>query len=180
MEKDLLGRKIRRRKTKLQIALERYDRNSFDERLARLRWLARVFPDKYAFLGPPETLYIFDEAKNTFTDGAYVSTILLCTSFIEHWLSSVLSSRGYDSDAKGGLNSIVKCLKRQRLAHDFLIKRIDRLRELRNPFAHLKPPEHPHRITHRAVSEARHPMQVLEDDAKNAVSLMYAVATRIH
>ena len=180
MEKDLLGRKIRKRRSKLEVDLERYDQNSFDERLARLKWLVRVFPDRHSFAGPPETLFMFGEVKNTFVDGAYVATVLLCTSFIEHWLSSFLSSRGFDANAKGGLKAITKCLRRERLTHDFLIKRIDRLRELRNPFAHLKAFDHAYNLSQRSYAESLSPFVVMEEDAKFAVSLMYAVATKIN
>jgi hypothetical protein len=179
MNKDLLGRKIKKRKNRLEMGLKNYDLSSFAERLERLKWLVEVHPDNAWFATAPETYFVFSEVKNTFVDGSFVATLLLCLAFIEHWLACKLISRGFENEAKEGLNSMLKCLKRERLMHDYLIKKVDRLRKLRNPFAHLKSIDHPYSLPQRMYKENKHPMKILEEDAKEAVSLMYTISVKI-
>lgn len=178
MEKDLLGRTRKKRSSRIESALHKYDRNSFSERAERLKWVQKVFPSGYGFAMPPETAYVFDEVKNVFVDGAFVSTILLATAFIEHWLSSILQNRGFERDAERGMNAIIKCLRREGLVHDYLLQKADKLRKIRNPFVHLKNFDNVDRVTQRAMIQGRNPIAILEDDAKEAVSLMYAIAIK--
>ena len=178
MGQDLLGRKITKRNSRLESALERYDRNSFEDRLERLTWLQKVFPTGYGFAMEPETAYVFDEAKNAFVEGAFIATILLSTAFVEHWLGAIVSGQGFNGEAKSGLNSIIECMRREGLMHEFLLKKADRLRKIRNPFVHLKPFNHMERVTPRAMNQSKHPIAILEEDAKEALSLMYGIALK--
>lgn len=163
----------------MESALEKYDRNSFEDRLERLKWLQKVFPTGYGFAMPPETAYVFDEAKNTFVDGAFIATILLSTAFVEHWLGTIVSARGFKGEARSGLSSIIECMRREGLMHEFLLKKADRLRKIRNPFVHLKSFDHVDRVTQRAMRQGKHPIAILEDDAREAISLMYGIAVKI-
>jgi hypothetical protein len=178
MDQDLLGRSLKKRKPRLASALEKHDHNSFDDRLDRLHWLQKVFPAGYGFVMSPETLYVFDEAKITFVTGAFVATILLSASFIEHWFGNILRGRGFADEANSGLGSIIECMRRERLMHEFLLRKADRLRKIRNPFVHLKSFDHRERVTHRAMRQGKHPIAILEDDAKEALSLMYGIAVK--
>ncbi len=179
MTRDLLGRKITKDRPRLAPSLAKYDKDSFNDRLQRLRWLYKVFPSGYSYMMPPETAYIFGEIKNVFVDGAFVATILLSSAFIEHWLSSVARSKGFEREAARGLSSVIKCLRREGLVNDYLLDKADALRKLRNPFVHLQAFEAPDRITQRAIHEKKNPIGILEDKAKEAVSLMYTISTRV-
>lgn len=176
VEKDLFGHPIRRRKPRLQSVLERLDRATLQPRLERAQRVQRMFPKGYSFLMSIETAYVFEEAKMAFINGQFVSTILLAVAFTEHWLGSFLGSRGFEKEARSGLKGIVACLRRHGLVQEFILGKVDRLREIRNPFVHFKPTEHPHRITRRVWAQRRDPNEILRRDAEEGLSLMYQVS----
>jgi hypothetical protein len=157
--------------------LEKYDRETILGRIERLRWLEKVFPNYYGYLMSPEMHFIFTEAKMAFINGQYISTVLLATSFIEHWLGSHLQSKGFVNESEGGLSAIVDCMREHNMLHVYLLDKVDEIRKTRNPFVHLKQYKHKYNLTERAISELRNPDDVMGDDAKNALSTMYAVAT---
>jgi hypothetical protein len=178
-DRDLFGRKIKRRKSPLEYGLAKHDASSFEERLVRLKWLTTVIPTNVTYMMPSDTFYVFGEVKNAFVAGAYVATVLLCTSFIEHWLSTLLAAKGFEKESRSGLKTIVKCLRKQKIGNDYLIENVDKLRRLRNPFVHLKPFDHAENLSQRSYRQAKHPVVLLEEDAKLAISLMYAVAMKL-
>jgi len=179
MEKDLFGQQKKKRKSKLEGVLQRYDTQTFTERLERLEWLQKVFPQGYEFLMSSETSFVFDEVKMAYINGEYIATILLVTAFLEHWLGNYLASKGYVKEARGGLNAILECLDKYELMHPFLTKNTDQLRRIRNPFVHLKPFEHEHRLFQRALHHSKDPVTILEEDARDAISLMYEIVTKL-
>lgn len=174
--RDLLGRPVRTRKSGFQSQLEQLDRATLAARVGRLRHLAEVHPGKVTFMCPPEMFYLLDEVKSTFVNGEHTSTLLLATAFIEHWLSGILHAKGLHKESTSGLAGIVACMRRRGIGHEFILTKIDRLRLVRNPFSHLKHPEHEHKIDRRSVNQRTHPHVLMEQDAREAVSLVYTVA----
>jgi hypothetical protein len=179
MDKDLFGKPVKKRKSRLERSLEKSDRDMFSSRLYRLKWLESVFPKGSGFLMPPETFYVFEEARLAFINGEFVATLLLANAFLEQWLGNVLASKGYEKEAGRGLSAILKCMAKTGLLHPFLADAADRLRKVRNPFVHIKSFNHEHRLTQRMFREKRYPNSLLEEDAKDAISLMLQVATTI-
>lgn len=175
-QKDLLGRVRRTRKPRLEFLIERHDRNTMPARLQRLKWLQKVFPSGRGFLMPMDSAYVFNEAKDTFLDGHYVSTLLLACAFFEHRLGSLLEAHGYEKEASSGLQSILKTLRKHGLVNDYLLTQADRLRERRNPFVHLKEFQHPHTVDQRSLRSGRDVFELLAEDARMALSLVYQLA----
>jgi hypothetical protein len=175
-DKDLFGKPVRQRRNRFNIALEKYDKENFDERLTRLKWINSIFPKGYIYLLPPETAFIFDEAKMTFINGEYIATLFLTSAFIEHILSIHLQSKGFSKEAQKGLGAILECAKTNKLTHDFILEKADYLRAIRNPFAHLKSPDHSFNLTERAIKALSNPLSIIEKDAKEAISIMYTFA----
>ena len=133
-DRDLFDTAIHTHKTPLEETLIAYDQNTFAQRLQRIEYLYRVFPDGYGFAMDMSTYYLFDEARRAFINGEFVGTLLLTQAFIEHWLQRQLESRGYIAEgSKQSLSSICRCLHDNDLLHPFLLDRIDELRKLRNP-----------------------------------------------
>jgi hypothetical protein len=175
-QKDLFGAKKRERKGHYESILEKYDRDSFRDRLERFKWLNKIFPKGYEFLMSMESVFIFDEARMAFINGEYISTILLANSFCEHKLGNFLSAIGFKKEATSGLKSIIECLREHNLMNVYLIDKIDDIREIRNPFVHRKPYGHKKNLDQRIFMEKRQPLEILEKDAKNAISIMYQVS----
>jgi len=143
-EKNLFGESVKKKKIKsrLEGSLEKYDKETFDERLERLQFLNKIFPKEFGILADPETVYVFGEAKMTFVNGEYISTILLSQAFIERKLQLHYQSLGLVHIANRGLKAIIAHAKKNNILHEYLIDRIDVLRKRRNPFSHVKPSDH--------------------------------------
>ena len=56
-----------------------------------------------------------------------------------------------------------------------LLDKADRLRKIRNPFVHLKSFDHEHTLTRRALTIETHPYELLEHDAQESLSLVFAI-----
>ena len=125
---------------------------------------------------PLDTYYIFEDAKSCYIYGQFVATVVLSTSFIEHWFAAKLHGKGHHKQAQGGLAASVQCAREKNLVAAALLDRVDRLRLIRNPFAHLKSMDHEHSLGARSVSRRQHPDEIIEADAKEALALMYAIA----
>ena len=126
---------------------------------------------------PFATAFVFDEARRTFVNGDFVATILLAAAFIEHRLGSHSRSKGYVNVARQGLAQIVACARDHDFAAAYLLDKVDRVRQIRNPFVHLKPFEHEHGLIQRMIrGEVEEPATLLEKDAKEALALMYTIA----
>ncbi len=176
MGKDLFGNKIKKRKTQLEKSLAKYDRDSFEDRLKRLRFLNKIFPKGYGFISDPETIYIFDEAKMAFINGEFIATLILSQAYIERNLQKYFSTLGLKKDAKRGLKYMIDYARKHKLINEYILNKIDILRNKRNPFSHLKPYEYKFNITQRMFSEMKEPLPILERDAEEAISLMYHIS----
>lgn len=148
-------------------------------RAERIRWLERVIPKNRAFGMPLETYYVFEEAKSSFVFGCFVASTVLSAAFVEHWLGARLSQKGFTKDAERGLAAIIECCRTNNLLNPGLLTRIDRLRLIRNPFAHLKSFDHPHGLGQRVGRERSPPEKILEADAKESLTTMYTVAVHV-
>ena len=176
-DKDLFGRARKRRPTRLRSILNGFDRRTFDQRLARLAHLQTIFPKGYSFLLPPETSFVFDEAKMAFINGQFISTILLAQAFIEHIFQCKIAARGDTKIAEAGLAAMTKYLAKHEILHEFLVKKVDELRKIRNPFVHLQNNLSSKGVFNRIVKEQKSPEQLLEEAAQRALALMYQIAT---
>jgi hypothetical protein len=178
--RDLFGKVKKRRRSRLEAGLARYDQSSFEGRLERLRWVEQIMPKDYIISLPPETFYVFQEAKDSFISGQYTATLMLAAAFIEHVLAISLEEKGFRKEASGGMRNILKCLKKNGSMLTPIVSKIDHLQEIRNPFVHIKPFTHPSRLSQRAMQLRKSDLLVLEGDARESLSLMYTVGfTRV-
>ncbi len=83
--------------------------------------------------------------------------------------------KGFESEAKHSAQSIIKFCRRHQLVSDFLLDKFDRLRQIRNPFVHVKAFDHPFSLDQRIFAEKTQPNELIERDAKEALSLMYSL-----
>jgi hypothetical protein len=173
---DLFGHRPKRRRSRIESALLASDRETLADRLARCHIVRKLIPKGYGYMLPPESAFVFEEARCCFIDGTFVATILLCQAFIEHTLQSYFAGRCDGHLATAGLAKMSRHLRRHNLLHEFLLGKIDKLREIRNSFMHLQPRESPNRITRRSVERIQEPHKLLSQDAEFALALMYEVA----
>jgi hypothetical protein len=113
-----------------------------------------------------------DEARRCFVHGQYVATLMLAASFIEHKLSDALRSKALVKDSPSFASAIELAGSNQLFPSDLLV-RTERIRQIRNPFAHRKPDNHQHSLGNRFLSQGVHPQTVIESDAALAIQAMY-------
>ena len=174
---DLFGWEQRKRKSRLEQLLAKYDRDSFEERLGRLKFLSQIFPKNTYYMGSFEGAFLLEEAKNTFINGQYVATMMLSQAFIERLLADFFKSKGRKKITTCGLHDMVEYAREHELINEYFLKRIDILRLKRNPFTHRKPFNHRFNISKRVLVSLSAPMELLEKDAKAAILLLYEFAT---
>jgi len=174
--KDLFGNPIPTRKPRLQSVLEKYDRDTLQGRIERLKFVNASFPKGYWFAMSMEVASLFSEAKMAFINGEFISTILLSVAFSEHWLGAYLEGKASPKKSYYSITNIINFCRRKKLISDYLLSRLDRLRAIRNPFVHIKEYDHPDKFSQRLVAQATAPNRLLEQDAEEALSLMYQIS----
>jgi len=125
-------------------------------------------------MGRPETLALLDEAEDAFREGHFISVQLLALAFVEHTIVEELVERSLSKE-RVNLEQVIKLAQRNQVLNTELLSRIDRLREIRNPFAHLRPHGDPDTYGNRYISGQIHPRAMLELDAREAFQVMYLV-----
>ena len=113
-----------------------------------------------------------EEARQCFVNGQFVAALMLAASFIEHKLSDALRSKELITDSPSFASAIELAQANQVFPPD-LLQRTNRIRQVRNPFAHRKPDNHEHSLGNRFLSQHVHPQTVIESDAALAVQAMY-------
>lgn len=131
---------------------------------------------KGGMLMPSDSAIVFTEARSTFVDGYFIAATVLAAAFAEHWMSGVLSSKGFEKEAARGLSSCIRCARRNGLWAEFILDRLEHLRQIRNPFIHLKEFAHPYNLSQRSWGAGRAPGDVVEEDAKFALETILTLA----
>ena len=124
---------------------------------------------------PAESLFVFTEARSAFVDGYFIATLVLASGFAEHWMSGVLTGRGFGKQCKAGMQACITCARENEIWPDVVLTRLAHLQAIRNPFIHLKDFDHGHGLTQRSWRVGREPQDVLEEDAKEALETIFAL-----
>lgn len=157
---------------KLLEALETYDTQTRKARAERIQWLSLHSPTLPVVMGRTETLHLLGEARQSFINGHFIAALLVSMACIEHCIVEELGLLGLIQKSPFFSEAIKIATKNKVFPPDWL-KRAERLSLRRNPFAHLKEPDHRHALGARIREEQKHPQTIVEADAKDAVSLMY-------
>jgi hypothetical protein len=161
----------------LVAALERSDEMLRSERAERIEWLSAHRIPLGVVVGPMDSIAVLGEARDCFIEGHYIASLMLSVAFIEHTLTDELVERGL---AKYGVSFVdaIRLSKEAGLFSPEMLSGADRLREIRNPFAHRKSQDHRHSFGNRFLQQRAHPRTILERDAKDALALMYSFCHR--
>lgn len=174
MSDDLFGKRTKKRRPAYEAALERRDRATLSERAERVRWVSRKIPKGGMGL-PSDSLFVFTEARSTFVEGYFIATVVLSAAFAEHWMTGILSARGYVKECRGGLRACIACARKGEIWPELVLDRLDHLQTIRNPFIHLKDFDHSHTLTQRSWMMGHDPADVLEKDAEEALETIFAL-----
>jgi len=178
MGKDLFGNKIEKKIDIAEEELRNYDNNSFEERLKRLKAINQNYPFGQLIFGSDESSRIFEEAIHSYIFGQYITTIILAQAFIERRFQEYFHIRLDDKRAKYTLDKFIKEFKGTGFLPDFLIGKIDKIRLKRNPFVHHRMPLQKDTLQARAFNLGIHSDKLLQNDAKDAIDVMFEMVQR--
>lgn len=178
MDTDLFGNPIERKITVEETELRDYDANTFNKRLKRLRTINKTFPFGQREFGSEESSIIFDEAIHSYIFGQFIATIILTQAFIERRFQEYFNIRGDNRMAKYTLDQFIKEFMGTDFLPDLLLEKIDRIRLKRNPFVHFRIPLQKDTLMERALMDGIHPDKLLEQDAKDAIDVMFDMVQR--
>jgi hypothetical protein len=145
-------------------------------RAERIEWLALHEISPPVLMGRVETMQLLREAREVFVDGHFAAALLVALSFIEHTLVEELQLLGHVKGSPKFSQAIIVAEEKNVFPADWLA-RAKKLSLRRNPFAHLKDAENEHTLGERIRNEQRHPIAILESDAKDSIDLMYSFFT---
>jgi hypothetical protein len=161
-------------KQQLVLALELSDASQRDERADRIIWMSSYNQRPSVIMGFFEALNVLGEAEAAYREGHFISVILLAQALIEHELVDELVRLKVTSYGVS-LTQALQLAQAHHVLADDVIDRINKLRLVRNPFAHLKKPDHAHSFGSRFRARKIHPKVLLQEDAQEAFKLMYEV-----
>ena len=156
------------------------DEASREARLERLRWLVETFgePRHLLFRGGPISYRAFEEARLCFLNGQFIATTLLSQVVLEHMLAALFHSAERDDLKGSGFKRLVDEAVKERIITSEEHAAFDRIRQRRNPVVHYRDPMNQESIIYRAIREDTTIRQVLEDDAKTALSTIFNLLNR--
>jgi len=160
--------------------LEKDEARSRPYRVERLRLLlshygpegVRVFP------GGPVSAIAFEEARQAYLHGLFLSCVITSQVCLEQMLAGIFSAAGRDDLVGAGFHDLLK----EALNAGFIFQEeftlFDRLRTLRNPYVHYRPPTHGQAIGRRAATEDVPIDILLIEDAKFAITALLRLCRR--
>jgi hypothetical protein len=158
---------------KLVESLIGVDERSRSKRAERILRMSQ-FEEGNSFIAHADTASILHETKACFVDGHFIAVQLLALSFCEHVLYERLSSRGFYK-ARATIKSMIDSATKHSVLSVDLLRELDRLRELRNPFVHREAGANSPGLGERVQLLKKHPRTILEADAKDSLAVMYGV-----
>jgi len=176
---DLFGDTLpqkKRRYRRHEKGLLQYDKMTFEERLRRLTYIAQIYPKELLLVGDMEFVFTFNETKDCYINGHYISTIILAQSFIEKIFYDFFVRTNLKKQAESGLAVMIKYAKQNNLINSLILNKVEDLRLKRNPFTHPKDWSYPHDLSKRMQRNKTQPHEQLEKDATEAIQVMFALA----
>ncbi len=161
--------------------LESDEAKSRPYRANRLKWLLETFGSSEAeimFFGGEDSHYIYLELRLAFIHGLYLSTVILVLSCIEHELAGALYAGGSDDSARAPLEVLLKRARETNVINDYLFTRINGLRDIRNAYAHFRPPTHATSSIRRALKGDVDRHELSQNEATQALQVLSTFIAR--
>ena len=156
------------------------DSKCFHDRLSRLDWLVAntALPEYWTFPGGLLAKYLFEEARYCFVYAQYLGTVFSGLAYIERTLAALFYAAGRDDLEQEGLSRLLK------EAHDAGViggaeyRELERIRKIRNSYAHFRGPSCKEDVSTRALSEDEMPYDLIEKDATAVISAALRMVDR--
>jgi hypothetical protein len=142
---------------KLVADLADADTATRDERADRLAILLSEFgpPADMLLVGGMGAMFAISELQNSFLNGNYMGTVLLCQVFVEHSLAGSYALGGDDKLMLEGFKALIDRSLADGHVSAALAARLHELREMRNPYNHPRPFSRPNNLLERIATGHR-------------------------
>jgi hypothetical protein len=120
----------------------------------------------------------WDELRRTFVHAEYVATILCGQAFLEYLLAGILEWHEEGSAGRSGLADMMQRAQSLGWITPDEYDLLDRLRRIRNPYAHYRDAAHPESLIRRAMATDEPPDVVAERDARAVVEALLHLVNR--
>lgn len=156
------------------------DERSRPFRARRLELIAREFGEPRHLLLPGGWIssYAFEEARHAYIRGMYVATVLLSQTALEHMLAGLLRLAGMDG--RWGFQRLLQLARDKQLITGAEFDLFDRLRLLRNPYVHARPPLAEGTLGRRSLERGGfvEDVELMEEDATLAITAVLRMIRR--
>lgn len=153
--------------------LEQLDPRDRPERAERHIWVDRNrVVVNGGYLERSETSGVMEEARSSYIHGNFIATLVLALAYIEHVINDALPPPAPNKKT----STMAAAIRQARAAGLFpndLLDRTSVLSSFRNPFIHRRSEEDPDTIGQRVIDRKCHPRTILENDAREALQVMY-------
>lgn len=157
------------------------DQGCFDERVARLEWLASKAPQRqhWLFFGGWLNQQLFEQARYCFVYGQFLGTAALGFPFVERTLAAMFYVSGRDRLAKYGKSEkLFKEALKEGWIDEEEYESLEKARRVRNPLPHFRTPLHEELPESRALRQESEPHEVVEEDAKQILEVVFRLVER--
>ena len=143
------------------------DSKCFGGRLERLEWMVDRTPRANAwwFYGGLHSKMLFEEMRYCFVYGQYLASVLVGFSFLETTLAALLFGSGRNDLRRASLQRLIQESVGDGWITSEESRDMNRLRDIRNPYAHFRPPLDETSIEVSALSRGSSPYEIAESDA---------------
>lgn len=146
-------------------------------RLQRLLQATEGHEGGIGFAGGLESAQVYHELRLAYLNGLYLSAVLLGLACIERELAGKLYVMGC-SDARAKLETLIAQALERQIISEAEAKAFNRLRSVRNAYAHFREPLHATTWTGRALTADSSHDDVLAEDATLAIDSVGTLLSR--
>ena len=160
--------------------LSNEDARCFEERLARLQWLADNSPEGeyWTFPGGLLAKSLFEEARYCFAYAQFLAAILLGLAYIERTLAALFYGEGRNDLQRASLKVLLEEAYEEGLIGVTEFGDLERIRKGRNIYAHFRRPGHEDSIEARSIRGDEAPYDVIERDATAVIAAALRVVAK--
>ncbi len=161
--------------------LEADEASSRPYRAGRLRLLIDEYGDEgeiRLFPGGPASVEAFQEARLAYLHGLFLGCVVLCQVCVEHMLAGIFRMSGRDDLNRAGFQKLLREARAERFLSEDEFELFDRLRMLRNPYAHPRSPDDAESMMGRAFRTGTPFEDQVAQDAELAIVALLRLCRR--
>jgi len=156
------------------------DKSCFAQRVERLEWLISIAPAAQIWTFPGGWLgkQLFEEARYCFVYGQFLASAILGFAYVERTLAAMFYGAVRNDLQRATSEGLFQEAHAAGWLTEQELEAFDKARRLRNPLVHFRKPGHEDSIEFRGVQEERNLYEIIEDDAKNILNVVFRLVAQ--